>query len=271
MDPPTPTTSGTAATTSTASSSPASSPTTTPSRRTARRRIAGRRSGGPLGATFTVNHAEYGPPVPTAEVVGATGPGAFCNPPWTPDLQRLSDDVNELFRCILSSGRTPGPRNAALRRALLDFHLLGRMGMRLPRRVWESILQLTDGQSGPLRAVLREADARCGSAGPDRYVPGPYPDPAPIMYGGECEVSSDEEASSDDETSELDDPTFDISSITSSSESSTLSEEDDEDESSLSPSSPETISSCSTLSDDDDDDDEDDAPPAKRRRSGAAE
>ncbi|AID52791.1 regulatory protein ICP22 [Falconid herpesvirus 1] len=162
--------------------------------------------GRPLEAVFTVNHREFGPPVNASDVIGATGPGAFCSPPWTPDLRRMAADVNELFRCILASGLAPCRRFAILRRILLDFHMLGRMGWRLPREVWETVLQLSDGQSGPLRATLRDAEARSPRAFPERYVQGPYPRRPTESYGEECEVSNDdyEDDESTDEDSQGD-------------------------------------------------------------------
>nr|WOZ29825.1 US1 [Anatid alphaherpesvirus 1]WOZ29867.1 US1 [Anatid alphaherpesvirus 1] len=154
-----------------------------------------------LHKSITVDHKEYGPPVPPDEARSGMnpkmGPGAFCASPWLPDATRLGDDVNLVFKAIIRASGSTGRYCRAFRRSLLEFYLIGRYGPRLPREGWEATLQLSPNQSGPLRAVLREADGRIvNNTG---YMEGPF-GPTEAPYGAECEV--DGGCYSDDERSE---------------------------------------------------------------------
>lgn len=96
--------------------------------------------------------------------------GKFCPLPWKPDVARLCADTNKLFRCFIRCRLNSGPFHDALRRALFDIHMIGRMGYRLKHAEWETIMNLTPRQSLHLRRTLRDADSRSAHPISDIYA-----------------------------------------------------------------------------------------------------
>ncbi|SCL76980.1 regulatory protein ICP22 [Spheniscid alphaherpesvirus 1] len=186
-------------------------------------------------STAQQNHPEYGPPVPVEQAMRGmrprSGPGGFCFPPWKLDLGDMYADVNALFRCIVTSSCSVRKDSCALRRSLLSFYLMGRTNVRPTRECWEKLLQLTDGQSAPLRAVLRDFDERNCAEEKERFV-GP-PDVLESGFGEECEVSGDEYSDDEEDETEGDaaaDPTTsDEEFIADECSSENVNESEDED------------------------------------------
>nr|WHI94970.1 regulatory protein ICP22 [Equid alphaherpesvirus 1] len=147
------------------------------------------------------NHPEYGMPLSPRALRPylARGPGAFCAPPWRPDVNRLAGDVNRLFRGISTSSIHVTEDSRTLRRALLDFYAMGYTHTRPTLECWQSLLQLLPEQSFPLRATLRALNSE------DRYEQRflePPSDPPNTLFGEECDVSGDESPSEEEEEDE---------------------------------------------------------------------
>nr|AAB35790.1 ICP22/ICP27 [Equid alphaherpesvirus 1]ABD24099.1 IR4/UL5 fusion protein 1 [Equid alphaherpesvirus 1]ABD24103.1 IR4/UL5 fusion protein 1 [Equid alphaherpesvirus 1] len=142
------------------------------------------------------DHPEYGMPLSPRALRPylARGPGAFCAPPWRPDVNRLAGDVNRLFRGISTSSIHVTEDSRTLRRALLDFYAMGYTHTRPTLECWQSLLQLLPEQSFPLRATLRALNSE------DRYEQRflePPSDPPNTLFGEECDVSGAETVSRD--------------------------------------------------------------------------
>ncbi|AEI00291.1 US1 protein [Gallid alphaherpesvirus 3] len=124
-----------------------------------------------LGSGYPVQlHDEYGQISLGSPVESSNSTGNFCAPPWMPDIPRLSNDTCKIFRCLTSCRLNCAPFHDALRRALLDMHMLGRMGFRLRQHEWERIMQLTPDESINLRRTLLEADERSSHCMPNVYA-----------------------------------------------------------------------------------------------------
>ncbi|ACT88358.1 regulatory protein ICP22 [Felid alphaherpesvirus 1] len=139
------------------------------------------------------DHPEYGSVVASRDLRAylTHGPGAFCSPPWRCDLKRLMKDVNIMFRCIATSSVNVSSDSRALRRALLDFYIMGYTNQRPTRACWETLLQLSSEQARPLRATLRHLNTTepC-----DRRFLEPPTQVPPILFGQECDVSGSEDS-----------------------------------------------------------------------------
>ncbi|BAV93193.1 regulatory protein ICP22 [Equid alphaherpesvirus 4] len=146
------------------------------------------------------DHPEYGLPLSPRSLRPylSRGPGAFCAPPWRPDVNRLAGDVNRLFRGISTSSIHVTEDSRVLRRVLLDFYAMGYTHARPTLECWQALLQLMPEQSLPLRATLRAINSE------DKYEQrflDPPSKPPKTLFGEECEVSGDESPSEEEEAS----------------------------------------------------------------------
>ncbi|AAG45810.1 US1 immediate early phosphoprotein, ICP22like protein [Meleagrid alphaherpesvirus 1] len=96
----------------------------------------------------------------TIDGIGEEYAQFFMSPQWVPNLHRLSEDTKKVYRCMVSNRLNYFPYYEAFRRSLFDMYMLGRLGRRLKRSDWETIMHLSPTQSRRLHRTLRFVERR---------------------------------------------------------------------------------------------------------------